>query len=1041
MAGPVPQQFHLPFARGLDTKTDPKQVSVNTPLVLQNAVFTNPEEIEKRFGYAQIATISAGNSASNFNDELILTDGFNVKALSVEESAAYSAGKQTAVDLSTNVIAGSSSGAGITAPNAAYDSVSGLICYAWTGVSGRPTVAVIDHITGSPVLNTSIVENLTGGYSGTLVRLIGTKFVIIYFYTNNAGLNELKYSYVDTSAPTVITSGAVIRATISGTHTQFSAQTIGSNLYIAYTEDNTGSPRGRISFLTSALALTLSTTILPINDGWFLNGDASNNVWIFGVRTSTTTLSYNIVASNPNSVVLANTSIDANTTQSNPIATISGSTATVYFYSSTIGASNVGILTRTATLAGSVGSATSFLVGSSLMIGSYPFSYGGVVYFVVLYQSLIQGTGFLVNQDAVVVGKFASAQAGATTATPFSLSTGQYTIPYVSVEQIATISGVVSQQTAYSTATFSFSQPTNHTAAGNNLLLTGALLSMYDGQVAVEKGFLVYPESCGASVSALSGGGIGPGAASSVSTQYVAMYEWIDNRGQLHRSAPSPAGTVIIPDGTAINFTGTTTTGSANITSVSSTTGLIVGQVISGTGIPSGSYITVIVSNTVITISQAATASGGGVSLSTTDTNVITVSFPALALTQKQNVVVSVWRTVGNGTVFYRVSSFLNGVANSTAVITLTYTDSTPDAEILGNDQLYTTGGYIENIVSPGCSAIWNYGTRTLLIDAENPLQVWYSQEIVQELPAEFNDSFTFLVDEQGGPLMCGAQMDDKCILFKNNSIYYMVGNGPSPSGANNNYSTPQLIPSDTGCISPRSVVLIPQGIMYQSNNGIYLLDRSLNTVYLGWPVESYNSATVTSAHLVPGTTQVRFSLSSGVVLMFDYFLTQKNGEPQWSVFLNINAADACIFQDKYTYLTAAGSIQQETPSLYSDNGSFIPLGVSTSWLNLAGIQGYERIWEMLILGTYYSAHTLTATIAINFDPTIVQTSTIPVGSSVVPYQFRVHMKYQRCQSMQITLMETQSGSPGRGLSLSGLAFKFGIKTGLNKLPGAQSYG
>lgn len=80
---------------------------------------------------------------------------------------------------------------------------------------------------------------------------------------------------------------------------------------------------------------------------------------------------------------------------------------------------------------------------------------------------------------------------------------------------------------------------------------------------------------------------------------------------------------VVIPSATA--FTGGTTSGSATIT-VASTTGLIKGMVVAGTGIPVGSVITAIVANTSITISANATATGGSVSLTGTESNSVTLT-------------------------------------------------------------------------------------------------------------------------------------------------------------------------------------------------------------------------------------------------------------------------------------------------------------------------------------------------------------------------------------------------------------------------------
>ncbi|MCW0219819.1 MAG: autotransporter-associated beta strand repeat-containing protein, partial [Prosthecobacter sp.] len=74
--------------------------------------------------------------------------------------------------------------------------------------------------------------------------------------------------------------------------------------------------------------------------------------------------------------------------------------------------------------------------------------------------------------------------------------------------------------------------------------------------------------------------------------------------------------------GAAASLTGVTTTSSSANLTVNSTAGLVVGQTISGTNIPSGSYIVSINSATGITISSNATASGSALT-ATVDANTL----------------------------------------------------------------------------------------------------------------------------------------------------------------------------------------------------------------------------------------------------------------------------------------------------------------------------------------------------------------------------------------------------------------------------------
>jgi hypothetical protein len=66
---------------------------------------------------------------------------------------------------------------------------------------------------------------------------------------------------------------------------------------------------------------------------------------------------------------------------------------------------------------------------------------------------------------------------------------------------------------------------------------------------------------------------------------------------------------------TAVVTAGTTTSGSATVTGISSTSSLAVGMAVSGTGIPAGTTVAEVTSSTAVRLSAAATATGSAVSL------------------------------------------------------------------------------------------------------------------------------------------------------------------------------------------------------------------------------------------------------------------------------------------------------------------------------------------------------------------------------------------------------------------------------------------
>jgi hypothetical protein len=391
--------------------------------------------------------------------------------------------------------------------------------------------------------------------------------------------------------------------------------------------------------------------------------------------------------------------------------------------------------------------------------------------------------------------------------------------------------------------------------------------------------------------------------------------------------------------------------------------------------------------------------------------------------------------------------------------------DTLADASILGNVLLYTTGDVVENIAPPACIASCLFDDRLWLIDAEDRNLLWYSKQVIEATPVEMSDLFTIYVapstGAQGstGPLTALSAMDDKLIMFKADAIYYLNGTGPDNTGSNSGYSQPIYITSSVGCSNPNSIVLMPNGIMFQSDKGIWLLGRDLSTNYIGSGVEAYNGIPVESAQTIPGTTQVRFILNDGTTLMYDYYFNQ------WGTFSNIDAISATLYQGLHTYLNEFGDVYQETPGIYLDGSIPVLMSFTTSWVTLAGIQGYERFYACNLLGTYFTPFKLNVQIAYDYNPSPVQAEAVAPdnyapnwgseaqwgsggpwgGSEGNVFTARVFPQKQKTQSFQLIINEIYDptfGVPaGQGLNLSGVLLLVGIKRGSRTQSAAKSFG
>jgi hypothetical protein len=611
----------------------------------------------------------------------------------------------------------------------------------------------------------------------------------------------------------------------------------------------------------------------------------------------------------------------------------------------------------------------------------------------------------------------------------------------------------------------------------------------------------------------MGGGPVGAGAGISTTGQgtysYVGLYEWVDALGNRHQSSPSigvqvtsaRVGTIEFATGYIV-FNGTdgssdytltiagvevengTEMGSdsalaaqvasdinANVTlqsnpdtaltAVPNGTVVILTAQKAGTG---GNAITLAVGGTATGISLSGATLTGGTSTPWTNT----VAFPTLRLTQKTDVACVMYRTEDLGQEYFRLNDpgSINNINNPLAD-TITLVDDFGDASgvnpgITAGEQLYTLGGVVENVSAPAASAINVFDNRIWVLPSGNRLQPWFSKQVAPGIPVQFSDLFTYNIPPQGGDVVAMASMDLNQIFFKESSIYYISGTGPDSTGNNSQWGTAtgggaQLVTSDVGCVDPRSVVLMPLGLMFKSEKGIYLLTRGLGVQYIGSDVAAYNAETVISAQLVATQNQVRFLTDTNTMLVYDYFVMQWDTRPLWDL------VDSTVDGTDYTFLLDNGTVLVEDPTVWTDNGQAYYLKIQPGWLSFAGVSGFARCYYFMILGDYKSPHTLQVSIAYDYDPNPSQVEEIdatdiepgfwgsgpvwgsdPVWGTYFPsYQYRINLTRQKFTSIQVTIQDiaVRGQAPTEGYTLSNLTFVVGVKQGLRKVPATHVFG
>lgn len=192
------------------------------------------------------------------------------------------------------------------------------------------------------------------------------------------------------------------------------------------------------------------------------------------------------------------------------------------------------------------------------------------------------------------------------------------------------------------------------------------------------------------------------------------------------------------------------------------------------------------------------------------------------------------YRTTANGTVFYRVWVF-------SGVDPVTHIDTTTDASLVTASVLYTQGsnggtsGLTPNYGVPPCRCIWRGRDRVIVGGLELPRRVRWSKLFYPGEGVSFaHPSLAQWFYDVDDDVTAVAQLDDAWLVFCRTSIFAIYGNGPDDTGANGSFDAPRCISRSFGCHSPRSLLEIPEGVLFQGQDGgVYLVTRG--TLQIVW--------------------------------------------------------------------------------------------------------------------------------------------------------------------------------------------------------------
>lgn len=553
----------------------------------------------------------------------------------------------------------------------------------------------------------------------------------------------------------------------------------------------------------------------------------------------------------------------------------------------------------------------------------------------------------------------------------------------------------------------------------DELLIAGGTPCLYDGQAIVELGFPWNPEIVSVETDLTGTGLIGAGE-----YRYVAVYEWTDTRGQLHRSGPGEPFTYDAPGNEAA---------------------------------------TIIVRTMTIGSKEAAWL------------------YPNAA-----DIKIAIYRTnPSDPAIFRRLhASELPGhtaadlPSNDPTSWAIEVTDNInelahglcPPITFLdgGNGDFFSE---LAPMTPPAAHLVANWRNRAWLAASEEKT-LWYSKENLPtaatgRIAPEFNIALRFLLDVCKGDVTGLQTLDDSLVIFTRDGIYALTGEAADALGTVGSSSLIlQVLHEGTGCIEPRSIVRVPAGIIFQSYKGMYLLDKggSLDHASTGAQVIQLTNlaGNVRSGSYLEDRHVVAFVTNSDVedgpqVAKYDYFqrvwYTAELEPPNTDEWLS-STAGGCSWRGNerdlsHVTLCQGGLLIERgkddtTPFLDErDDGQLRPvrIDVESGWISLAELGGVKRLYEIGI-------HVADSTNAIHAELDVDVDGDYSVASpeahqwgdidtTAAPNYCRLRPITQKLTSFRLRVYEPTM-TEAADVKLIGFTARLGMKRGTRRVGDAQ---
>lgn len=437
-----------------------------------------------------------------------------------------------------------------------------------------------------------------------------------------------------------------------------------------------------------------------------------------------------------------------------------------------------------------------------------------------------------------------------------------------------------------------------------------------------------------------------------------------------------------------------------------------------------------------------------------------------LPTTAKSGVRLCFYRSLGNAT---DTTLYLSEVRQISAGAVVGVGSTTTDANLISSEVLYTEGGVLPNTPCPPCRHLETYQDR--IVASGNGQKVFFSKTRSLGFGAEFvSDQLAFQLNAPAdyGRVVGTATEGDTLLVFGESVIGIVYGAGPDNTGVGNFQSVTEII-HDRGALweSPKSIKQTREGVWFHSRDGLRLVAGNTlavaNNMEVGAEFDSqipgefngYLPRVVTlSEPTVGGLPQTRFVFTylweaGNAADAGAYLASWHSMWSQFTAFTNHIAVDAetamVSGRSAYHLLSYDGSdsavvryrSETQSPSdawVDGTTSDFASL-VRTSWIQFAGVQGYQRAKRLLLLGRVLEisgGSTMDYELNLRYDfdddeASFVQEFAVSGAALVNTFQFWHQIGRQKCEALQAEFVWTPRTSPST-LRLTDMAMDIGVK-------------